>query len=371
MRLLERNSSGEICLTEDFLDDKVPLYAILSHTWGTEEVSFKAMMDGTGRNKLGYDKIRFCGDQAWLDDVPSPTFDTDTPSQPTWESAFGKSRWFTRRWTLQELIAPASVEFFSKEGTRLGNKMSLEQHIHNITGIPLKALRGSPLSDFSVSKRMAWAEKRKTTRKEDKAYSLLGILNVYMPLIYGEGEENALKRLQEEIDKVLDNPELQRLASASCDGTVKIWDPATGRCVSTLTGRSNSVAWSHDARLASASDDGTVKIWDPATGRCVSTLWGHSDKIKSVAWSHDARLASASLDDTVKIWDPATGECISTLRGHSSWVWSVAWSHDAMRLASASLDGTVKIWDPATGQCVSTLDDHISLVYSVAWSYDA
>ena len=76
-----------------------------------------------------------------------------------------------------------------------------------------------------------------------------------------------------------------------------------------------SVAWSHDAsRLASASYDKTVKIWDPATGQCISTLEGHSDSVKSVAWSHDAsRLASASDDKTVKIWDPATGQCISTL----------------------------------------------------------
>jgi WD40 repeat protein len=117
------------------------------------------------------------------------------------------------------------------------------------------------------------------------------------------------------------------------------------------------VAWSHDTtRLASASGDTTVKIWDPATGQCVWTLEGHGGFVNSVAWSYDAtRLASSSLDDTVKIWDPATGQCVSTLEGHSGTVWSVAWSHDAIRLASAS-DDTVKIWDPATGQCLSTLN---------------
>ena len=83
-----------------------------------------------------------------------------------------------------------------------GNKKSLERHIHEVTGIPVKALRGSLLSDFSVPERMLWAEKRETTRKEDKAYSLLGIFDVYMPLIYGEGGENAFKRLREEMDKV-------------------------------------------------------------------------------------------------------------------------------------------------------------------------
>ena len=246
MRLLKRNNTGEFSLTKDFVSDDIPRYAILSHTWGpdTEEVSFKDMMDGTGKSKPGYDKIRFCGEQArrdglqyfWIDtccidkssstelqeainsmfrwyrdaakcyvylaDVSRPALDADgKSSQLPWESSFRKSRWFTRGWTLQELVAPASVEFFSKEGEQLGNKRSLERHIHEVTGIPVKALQGSPLSDFSVPERMSWAEKRETTRKEDKAYSLLGIFDVHMPLIYGEGREKAFKRLREEIDK--------------------------------------------------------------------------------------------------------------------------------------------------------------------------
>jgi hypothetical protein len=120
-----------------------------------------------------------------------------------WESAFRKSRWFTRGWTLQELIAPTSIEFFSKEGERLGNETSLERYIHEITGIPVKVLRGGALSDFSITERLSWAAKRETTRKEDKAYSLLGIFDVYMPLIYGEGRDSAFRRLREEIDKLL------------------------------------------------------------------------------------------------------------------------------------------------------------------------
>jgi hypothetical protein len=134
----------------------------------------------------------------YLSDVSRIALSADGKlSQRPWESSFRKSRWFTRGWTLQELVAPAVVEFFSKEGERLGDKRSLEQHIHEVTGIPVKALRGSLLSDFSVPERMLWAEKRETTRKEDKAYSLLGIFDVYMPLIYGEGGENAFKRLRD------------------------------------------------------------------------------------------------------------------------------------------------------------------------------
>src|SRR5580658_5596223 len=245
MRLLKHNNAGEFSLTKDLLvNDEIPRYAILSHTWRAdiEEVSLKDMMDGTATSKPGYDKIRFCGEQArrddlqyfWIDtccidksnsaelqeainsmfswyrnavkcyvylaDVSRPALGTDgKPSQPPWESSFRKSRWFTRGWTLQELIAPGSVKFFSKEGERLGNKKSLEQHIHEVTGIPVKALRGSPLSDFSVPERMLWAENRETSRKDDKAYSLLGIFDIFIPLIYGEGREKAFERLREEI----------------------------------------------------------------------------------------------------------------------------------------------------------------------------
>ena len=97
--------------------------------------------------------------------------------------------------------SPTSVEFFSEEGELLGNKKSLERQICEVTGIPVKALRGSPLSDFSVTERMLWAASRETTCKEDIAYSLLGIFDVNMPLIYSEGKDKAMNRLREEIDR--------------------------------------------------------------------------------------------------------------------------------------------------------------------------
>jgi hypothetical protein len=120
----------------------------------------------------------------------------------TWKSAFRKSRWFTRGWTLQELIAPTSVEFFSSEGQRLGDKIFMEQQVHEITGINIEVLRGHPPSNFSIAERMSWVANRKTTRGEDKAYCLLGIFGIYIPLIYGEGDK-AFIRLVEEINKRL------------------------------------------------------------------------------------------------------------------------------------------------------------------------
>lgn len=102
--------------------------------------------------------------------------------------------------TLQEPIAPASVDFFSVEGVRIGNKTELESKISAITGIPVVALRGASLSGFSVEERKSWAAHRKTKRIEDSAYCLMGIFDVYMPLMYGE-RENALTRLEKKIKK--------------------------------------------------------------------------------------------------------------------------------------------------------------------------
>jgi hypothetical protein len=244
MRLLELDSSGESVLSTMFVGDDVPPYAILSHTWGadTEEFSFKDLTGGTSTDKAGYAKIKFCGEQAkhdnlqyfWADtccidksdsvelqeainsmfrwyqnaakcyvylaDVSCPPSDAKIKLSPIpWEAEFCKSRWFSRGWTLQELLAPTFVEFFSQERTLLGDKRSLERQIHNATNISLKALRGCPLSQFSVDERLQWAQFRETTRGEDWAYSLLGILEIFMPLIYGEGRVNAVTRLYAEM----------------------------------------------------------------------------------------------------------------------------------------------------------------------------
>lgn len=246
MHLLRYDNVGEFSLTQDLLGNDVPKYAILSHTWGSdaEEVSFSDLVNGTGKGKSGYDKIKFCGEQArrdglqffWVDtccidksnntelseainsmfrwycnaarcyvylaDVSRPLVDVNGKLENwQWEAAFRKSRWFTRGWTLQELIAPASVGFFSKEGEWLGDKQSLGRWISEITGIPSRALKRDHLYSFTVAERLLWQQHRQTKRDEDKAYSLLGLCGVHMPLIYGEGRKNAFKRLHEEIQK--------------------------------------------------------------------------------------------------------------------------------------------------------------------------
>jgi hypothetical protein len=114
-------------------------------------------------------------------------------------------RRFTRGWTLQELLAPSIVEFFSLEGERLGDKQTLIHQIHAVTRIVMPALKGTPLSTFSVAERMSWAANRMTKREEDAAYSLFGLFDLHMPLLYGEGRKKAFVRLLRQLQSELDS----------------------------------------------------------------------------------------------------------------------------------------------------------------------
>jgi hypothetical protein len=257
LRLLKRKPDGTIVFREKTSSD-VPAYAILSHTWGMEEVLFSdieanADMSKTVR-KAGWKKIEFCARQAAADGLRYFWIDTccidkknavelgaainsmfrwyqnatrcyvylsDVPKANgvdggiVWKDAFRTSRWFTRGWTLQELIAPRLVDFFSSEGERLGSKLLLESEIHDITGIAKNALRGDALSSFSIRERKSWAERRSTTVEEDEAYCLLGIFDISMALIYGERKHQAFRRLEDEIHKMNKGRPLSRCADGS------------------------------------------------------------------------------------------------------------------------------------------------------------
>jgi hypothetical protein len=145
---------------------------------------------------------------AYLSDVFSPAAEGVQPwSIPlSITEQFASSRWFTRGWTLQELLAPSSVVFYLQNWTIYGTKSFLKDEISRITGIPVRAItEPDTLSFFSVAQRISWASNRQTTRLEDISYCLLGILGVHMPLLYGEGTR-AFIRLQEEVIKVGTDP---------------------------------------------------------------------------------------------------------------------------------------------------------------------
>ena len=240
MRLLECKPNGDL-VPREFFGPDTPVYAILSHTWGDEEVSFREIEAGIGKDKLGWKKIEFVRNKAgacgiryvWVDTccidktnavelqeaiismfrwykeaAECFVYMSDVSmgrsgvqhSHTSWETNFRQSRWFRRGWTLQELVAPTSVTFFDVDGDRLGTREDLLQLIHEITLIPFTVLRGATLTGYGVNERMLWAAGRATTRPEDMAYSLLGIFGINMPVLYGEGMLEAFDRLHREID---------------------------------------------------------------------------------------------------------------------------------------------------------------------------
>ena len=149
-------------------------------------------------------------------------------------------------------------------------------------------------------------------------------------------------------------------------------DPALQRALTGHTGPVSAVAIAPDGTwLATGSDDGTVRIWDPATGQQRATLTGHTGYVTAVAIAPDGTwLATASDDGSVRIWDPATGQQRATLTGHTGWVTAVAIAPDGTWLATASDDRSVRIWDPATGQQRATLTGHTGWVTAVAIAPD-
>ena len=228
---------------EQYFGENIPPYAILSHTWGVhegDEVTYQDWQNLQLASRIkGYTKILYACRQAqdkrldylWVDtncidktssaelteainsmfqwyrdaevcfaymaDVSHRENETDADIQ----KEFLQSRWFTRGWTLQELLAPRQIKFFFNDWSKLGSRQTLAKPISQATGIKEHYLNGASLEDATIATRMSWLSRRQTTRVEDMAYCMLGIFDINMPLLYGEGMK-AFIRLQEEIMKV-------------------------------------------------------------------------------------------------------------------------------------------------------------------------
>ncbi|KAI1765708.1 HET-domain-containing protein [Hypoxylon sp. FL1150] len=260
---------------QHFLEDVAPPYAILSHTWGDAEVTFADVQDTQElyKKKAGWTKIEKCCRRAledgfehvWIDtcciDKSSSAelqeainsmfrwyrksqvcyahlVDVKSGGDPTAaDSDFRRARWYTRGWTLQELIAPRLLIFFDAAWEVIGTRYGLRTAVSTITGINASLFEGSPLSasralrDASIAQKMSWASGRLTTRSEDIAYCLLGLFDVNMPMLYGEGTK-AFTRLQEEIMK------------SSDDQSILAW--GLGKPLSEPWGTSHALATSPD-----------------------------------------------------------------------------------------------------------------------------
>ncbi|KAK5659944.1 hypothetical protein OQA88_13409 [Cercophora sp. LCS_1] len=224
----------------------IPPYAILSHRWGEDEVSFEQHKTRQYYRQAGYAKIYGCCRAAedeglqyvWIDtccinkassaelsEAINSMFnwyraatlcfaylsDVDSSEDPAMgNSTFSRSKWFSRGWTLQELLAPAHVVFLGSDWVEIGTRNSLRAVISRVTGIDESVLLNAQWDKYSVAQKMSWAASRETTRPEDEAYCLLGLFNIQMPLLYGEGRRAFTQltdrlfksqRLQEEILK--------------------------------------------------------------------------------------------------------------------------------------------------------------------------
>ncbi|PMD37194.1 HET-domain-containing protein [Hyaloscypha variabilis F] len=234
---------------KDFLGENTPEYAILSHTWGEEEIIFQDLsaqarsLDEPWKTKKSFKKVSgFCSlanengyqwcwiDTCCIDKTSSAELSEAINSMFRWYAqshvcfvylsdvrvnynlhhalpehlnGFEESRWHKRGWTLQELLAPAIVEFYDLDWNMAGTRFSLRQRISTITGIRTEILMTkfdveASQNLYCVAEKMSWAADRKTSRVEDLAYCLLGIFDVNMPLLYGEGRR-AFERLQFQI----------------------------------------------------------------------------------------------------------------------------------------------------------------------------
>jgi hypothetical protein len=275
-----------------------------------------------------YRRSRMC--LVYLDDVLS--------SSSSLEDQLSRSRWFTRAWTLQELLAPSACNFYDAIWTRISSKSDLIYHIAQVTNIDFNYLNGRKnIHKASIAERLQWVSRRETTRPEDIAYSLLGIFDTIMPLLYGEGGLKAFQRLQLEIINSL--PPDQSLFDWDWDETVPdTWTSilAPSPLVFRSFHRENSRVFSDKRWLGAAADrtSGNFRILSalraagytlPAFGGLLELAERPSSSDLTIVDAARATSAAPYYFRPLKLhprssprYFPETGEMVAKTEGHQS-----------------------------------------------------
>lgn len=320
-------------------------YAILSHTWGDDEVTFHDLATGRAPQwRAAWAKITACCAEAraegyryvWVDTCcidksSSAELSEAINSMFAWyrdaEVCYAyladvgvgadgsdsgphleESRWLTRGWTLQELLAPPDVVFFSASWRMLGTRDSLASVISATTKIDVDVLtQRRRLSSFSVAQRLSWAARRQTTKVEDEAYCLMGLFGVSMPLLYGEGHK-AFKRLQLEIMKECYDPTILAWASADSYATivgVLASSPAAFEGCET-------VEWALGGSGLAPSDYGSAGACHDVIG---SSLRMHADVL--TLGEHETDIKLIPYDESTSYWRSPLDSLMHFPRGSS------------------------------------------------------
>jgi WD40 repeat protein len=186
------------------------------------------------------------------------------------------------------------------------------------------------------------------------------------------GRKTELKGHVEAVTAIAWSPDGSRLASASWDGSVRVWQTESGEKLLLLAahgGMVHDVAYGGDRFLATACEDGVVRVWNARTGDLYAALRGHTGAVRAVSFGGDERtVASCGADGTVRLWDLQKKAARAVLRAHKGGVWAMRWTDEGTRLASAGEDGAVRVWNNA-GQEVSAMSVAKPL-RSIAWAPD-